>query len=179
MGNEFKTIGDYQLEAHKTCKVGCFCEGYLAPEIISEAGEVAGFLKREIRDGYTREGDSELTQRGRTAYLKEPGDVCWGLAELGALRKSNPFLNVEVMYDIYVSGKGTEMFWFLKLNSLVAEIAADPTVSSEVHFKKAGACVTLLAGLVGSSLQEVLQMNITKLTDRAERNVISGKGDNR
>lgn len=39
--------------------------------------------------------------------------------------------------------------------------------------------VALLAKMSGQSLEEVAQMNLDKLADRAKRNVIIGEGDNR
>lgn len=39
--------------------------------------------------------------------------------------------------------------------------------------------VANLAGDLGYTLSQIAQMNVEKLTDRAERNVLSGSGDNR
>ena len=39
--------------------------------------------------------------------------------------------------------------------------------------------LTALANYFGSSLQEVLELNIIKLNDRQERGVLKGSGDNR
>lgn len=39
--------------------------------------------------------------------------------------------------------------------------------------------VAVLANSLGMSFEEVMQHNVQKLADRAKRNVIKGKGDNR
>lgn len=53
---------------------------YLALGIASEAGEVAGKIKKQIRDG--KEWTGEQRHDHRAAVLAEMGDVCFYLAEL-------------------------------------------------------------------------------------------------
>jgi NTP pyrophosphatase (non-canonical NTP hydrolase) len=80
---------------------------YLALGLTSEAGEVAGKVKKMIRDG----------SFDTPAMIQEIGDVCWYVARL---------------------------------------------------------CDAL-----GFELEDVLQINYTKLTKRKDNNVIAGSGDNR
>jgi NTP pyrophosphatase (non-canonical NTP hydrolase) len=53
---------------------------YLALGIASEAGEVAGKIKKQIRDG--KDWTGEQRHDHRVAVLAEMGDVCFYLAEL-------------------------------------------------------------------------------------------------
>lgn len=72
---------DYQIEAHKMA-IYPHERGpeYLALGLASEAGEVAGKIKKQIRDGQHWTG--EQREEHRRKILDEAGDVLWYLAEL-------------------------------------------------------------------------------------------------
>lgn len=53
---------------------------YVALGLASEAGEVAGKIKKQIRDGASWNG--EQREAHRQAILAELGDVLWYIAEL-------------------------------------------------------------------------------------------------
>ena len=56
---------------------------YVALGLTSEAGEVAGKIKKQIRDGHAWSG--EQREEARQFILKEVGDVLWYCAELCSL----------------------------------------------------------------------------------------------
>lgn len=72
---------EYQTEAHK---LAIYPQEraveYLALGLASEAGEVAGKIKKQIRDGAKWTGEQREEHRVRILY--EMGDVAWYLAEL-------------------------------------------------------------------------------------------------
>jgi NTP pyrophosphatase (non-canonical NTP hydrolase) len=71
-------FNDYQ---HRTSSTAIYPEGkaleYLALGLCSEAGEVAGKLKKVIRDY-----DSHLTEEKRFELASELGDVLWYVSQL-------------------------------------------------------------------------------------------------
>lgn len=56
---------------------------YLALGLASEAGEVAGKIKKQIRDGAKWTGEKREEQR--RAIIEELGDVLWYVAEICTL----------------------------------------------------------------------------------------------
>ncbi len=69
---------EYQQLAHRTAVYPeAQAAMYCALGLASEAGEVAGHLKRVLRDD-----DGTLTPDRRQALLDELGDVLWYIAEL-------------------------------------------------------------------------------------------------
>lgn len=64
----------------------------------------------------------------------------------------------------------------------VKKILRDDTFDRELILKELGDVVfyaAALANYFGSDLQEVMDINVTKLNDRKARNVLQGSGDNR
>lgn len=64
------SANEYQLAAFTTCKPESFNLEYLMLGLLSEAGELAGHRKKEIRDGDDH----------RVAIISELGDVQWYIA---------------------------------------------------------------------------------------------------
>lgn len=106
-------FNEYQAEAMKN-KVYGYGDKIIYPTLglANEAGEVAGKVKKVLRDS-----NGDFNDENRRKVADELGDVLWYLA----------------------------------------------------------AC----AEDIGYTLDEIAQMNITKLTDRRNRGVIQGSGDNR
>lgn len=64
----------------------------------------------------------------------------------------------------------------------IKKILRDNTFDRELILKELGDVVfyaAALANYFGSDLQEVMDINVTKLNDRKARNVLQGSGDNR
>ena len=57
---------------------------YLSLGLVSEAGEVAGKVKKLIRDN-----DSQMTEENREQLILEIGDVLWYVAQLCTTLKEN------------------------------------------------------------------------------------------
>jgi len=163
----FNSVADYQQKAHETCEPQCWKEEYLIPGLVSEVGEYAGKFKREVR------GDRNSLVDLPTLKALELGDICWYLAE------SSAFLNTGMQYlfpkimrqpEAY-----TEYGWLCRLSAAASKIA----VGQYDGFVEAWICVMALSQINGYSLQSVLDMNLSKLQSRQERNQIKGKGDAR
>jgi NTP pyrophosphatase (non-canonical NTP hydrolase) len=77
MGNNME-INHYQRMAHLTAKYPAErALEYLVLGLASEAGEVAGKLKKVIRDD-----DGEMGSDKRCQLVNEVGDVLWYIAEI-------------------------------------------------------------------------------------------------
>lgn len=75
---------DYQQRAHATAIYPKErAPEYIALGLVSEAGEIAGKIKKQIRDGHAWTG--EQREEARRYVLAEVGDVLWYCAELCTL----------------------------------------------------------------------------------------------
>lgn len=81
---QIHNIDDYQNIAHRTAIYPAE-RGveYVALGLASEAGEVAGKIKKQIRDG--RDWNGEQREEMRQKILAELGDVLWYCAELATV----------------------------------------------------------------------------------------------
>ncbi len=119
--------------------------------VLEELGEFAGKIAKSLR------GDKELDIDG---LCKEAGDVLWQLnaafqeSENGAMPKDN---------DTYA--------WFLGIFEDVCLGFGYDHVSDVFE--------EYIEATLNMDPNEIRQENIDKLTDRKNRNVISGNGDNR
>ena len=68
---------EYQKKSRQTAKYDKAGDNYIYPTLglVSEAGEVAGKVKRTMRDGYTKKSL-------RSDIKKELGDVLWYVAQV-------------------------------------------------------------------------------------------------
>lgn len=70
-------LDNYQKAASKTCLDNCNNINYLTLGLVDEAGEVAGKVKRIIR-----EDGGKLTEERAAEIADELGDVAWYLSQL-------------------------------------------------------------------------------------------------
>lgn len=126
--------------------------------LLSELGEVAGKLKKRIRDG-----EASVPVE---AVLAELGDVCWYLARLQVER------GLGSLRSMGVPGAATtqdDHTWMVD--------ALCSALNEEYHYVLER--VEHLAIELGYSLPEVLEMNVEKLSSRKARGVLGGSGDER
>jgi len=166
-------LKEYQKKAHETCLPQCFNEDYLSTGLISELGEIAGKLKREIRDGVKFEKED---------FSKEIGDVLWYLVELAALRKHLDFnidFHKHIEIDIDIKYLFTSFFLLNRDCSIYIETVKDPDGVGEVWLSNSIAHLHSICVIIGYSISEVALINNKKLASRKERNKINGAGDER
>ncbi len=135
---------------------------YLSLGLISEVGELAGKLKKEIRDGV------DLTE----AILDETGDCMWYIAMLTRSR---------IQWGIFLFPRVDTDTLYAKDYSLVVEMAeavADvQPMPSEI--RRVIYLMSVLCTNRNTTLEAVCERNIAKLQDRKNRDVIKGSGDTR
>ena len=147
---------------------------YLQLGIIEEIGEVSGKIAKVIR----ARGAADFTHEEKEAIVKELGDVCWFVVVS---------CNQVEIIDWYIANNNgfetgdcfikADFAELLRVLSIVAEQRNnDVNVSACYH---ALTIVYEIAKRLGYTLDEVMEKNIEKLTDRQARGVINGSGDNR
>jgi len=143
---------------------------YLALGLISEVGELAGKVKKEIRDGV------HLTE----AILGELGDCAWYAAmnctscgfEMQSFLngfKPHEYDGMTAVEIIPIFAHGASGF----ASSMRADMMRTVGMSSVITG------LALLALRYSTTLEAVCEANIAKLTDRKERGKLQGSGDNR
>jgi len=130
---------------------------YLSLGLISEVGELAGKVKKEIRDGV------DLTE----AILAEIGDCCWYAGQIMCR-----------YHFVYRFGGSAETKKFTD-TGLIFEMAETCASTSMYRLTCILDCLDELSVRRGSTLEAVCEANIAKLRDRKERDAIKGSGDNR
>lgn len=127
---------------------------YLTLGLLDEIGELAGLLKRELREG---------TPRDTGAILLEAGDANWYLARLW---------NAQQWEDsLAVWSEGLEPEWTLR----------DLVVCMAIHINQP-VCLLYFLELIkklGFTLDQVLEANVKKIEGRKVRGTVMGKGDHR
>lgn len=164
---------EYQERALETALPTALTPDYLVPMIVGEIGELFGKIAKARRDSWD-------TARTSLELAKEYGDVCWGVAVLLWAYDAQPPEGTfgagkrDMPDDIHEA--------LCMLNHTALELYARRTRPENALFtaRILWTLLYLFCELVtGHSFDEVLQMNLTKLTSRKERGVIEGSGDNR
>lgn len=151
------TWEEYKKEAVKFLEVNKIdLFAYLALGLISEKGEVAGVIKKQIRGDYNEE---EAKQR----LIGELGDCLWYIAVIE-----------EVLGDSY-NYPDWSMIRMLQKQYHTALGTNGSPANYEVEMLR----IIGLIDVYELDFNEVLEYNIRKLTDRKERNMIKGDGDYR
>jgi NTP pyrophosphatase (non-canonical NTP hydrolase) len=103
-------LQDYQKKSRLTAKYPDAGDTFQYPilGLVSEAGEIAGKLKKHIRDDGINK-PSELSSEQKKELAKELGDVMWYVAqlatELGADLNEIGEMNIEKLYSRMDRGK--------------------------------------------------------------------------
>lgn len=142
---------------------------YLAHGLIGEAGELSSAFAKFYRGDY---GTDVLREKLRG----ECGDLLWFLAQI-ATESHTPFCDPHAHkpYD--------------SLSKLVTSIADEARACADAvldgnpaiqrHMQALIVWLRLLGVRYNLPLSEVMEANIAKLADRAERGVLRGEGDHR
>lgn len=135
--------------------------------LANEAGEVAGKIKKALRDDDLA-GTGRLTPQRREEVLAECGDVLWYLVRL-----TDETGTLLVVDDDHVGG-GVGL---TDLPSLGLQLAG--VCSFEPSVPIALGVLASIARLLGSDLGQVAAANQSKLASRAQRGTLQGSGDDR
>lgn len=145
---------------------------YAALGLVNEAGEVAGKVKKAIRDDGWRDG-GDLSDERRQSILDECGDVLWYLAQLCS-ENGETFPAPVPDMDAPSQDALPQLAMGLSMHA-VGMVAGDDYESGRPLVTVLDALCTLL----GSDLESVAAANIAKLTSRAQRGTLGGDGDTR
>lgn len=163
------TFEEYQKAAVSFRTESANNEEYLTLGLIAEVGEAAGKLAKRRRDGVFDE----------RAFIKELGDILWFVANLADYFHKNydPDYSdtLQFCFNNKANGDSIEDSSMKSLaSSAVLSVWNDGNYLHEVVAE-----VCNLAGRYGYTLEDVAEINIAKLRDRAARGVIKGDGDER
>lgn len=171
------SLEEYQIRAREFCLQQCFNAEYLGLGLISEVGEVAGKLKKVIRDK-----DGILDDETRLSIIDECGDAAWYVANTCS------FVGIKIeddsigRYDrddlptitVYMAGAAAsvsnELGWSpgFPVSDLIASALIDTLEWIDNLLRR-----------IDSTLEEAMERNIAKLTKRLETNTLHGSGDHR
>lgn len=151
---------------------------YLALGLLSELGEVAGVLKRVLRDDA-----GVLTAERALAGRKEVGDCLWYLAMLSTCTSDYQW-NGEAFCTLT---EWPEPFVLnVTLHAAAGYVVAAAAAveggmygARDFDYSDVVDALVRCARLFGASLEECAVINVAKLSDRAGRGVIHGAGDAR
>lgn len=156
------TLNEYQTAAWSTALPSAKNLEYLQLGLLSELGEVAGVLKRKIRDGVSDTWIEDLK--------KEIGDCLWyclGIYSfLNTKAGHTPLLMVQPF-----DGRGPVMH-----SVILTTLRSFNSLSVPFPVLRGLATICRAHGI---TLKQCAELNIAKLKDRQQRNVLTGKGGER
>lgn len=155
---------------------------------IEEVGELSGKFAKFIRKNDTAVLD--IPREERKEFAKEIGDVCWfAVMNCKELQENSEMskkiaaeLDKTILNYFYIF-----KFYPCYIQVMQQQISSLSSIGGRLYFyntptipiKEVLIALTIIAAPLGYPLDEVMQMNIDKLTDRKKRGVIIGDGDNR
>lgn len=172
-------LRDYQIQSMSTA---VYPEElkliYPAMGLAGEIGEVCNKLKKVFRDNH-----GTITPVGMVELAKEVGDCIWyvaavatdaglTLSELYTARSSNVTLVMIPLRLAVCVGRVTQ---------IVSQAVEDPEGVRLLAqpLERIGNLLSQLCWMMGTSLNQVAEMNRQKLLDRQARGTLQGSGDNR
>ena len=163
------TFKEYQKEA-VSYRVGTADnEEYLTLGLIEEVGEAAGKLAKRRRDGVWDE----------RAFIKELGDILWFVANLvdyfDWANDTNFISELNVCFETDF-GNCCSPEWTI---TRVVRYVGNTVTNCGIYFVDIVGEVSRLAHYFGYTLEQVAEVNLAKLRDRAARGKIQGNGDER
>lgn len=166
------TFLEYQKEAVTFRTETANNEEYLTLGLIEEVGEVAGKLAKRTRDGVFDE----------KAFIKELGDVLWFVANLAEFwdNGTNIFSGELAdcfeldLYGVGVGGGECAKALAYWAGAVIYDERGYDDGLREIVYNLA-----CLADIIGYTIEQVAEINLAKLRDRAARGKIQGNGDER
>ena len=163
------TFEEYQKEAVKFRTDTANNEEYLTLGLIEEVGESAGKLAKRRRDGVFDE----------KAFIKELGDILWFVANLADYYdRENDTHFSDKLKDCFLLEVDDDRFDDDIMRLLVYWVGlfldGDDGNITDIVFEVGG-----IAKKHGYTLEQVAEINLAKLRDRAARGIIQGNGDER
>ena len=163
------TFEEYQKEAVKFRTETANNEEYLTLGLIEEVGEAAGKLAKRRRDGVWDE----------KAFIKELGDILWFVANLVDYcdwANDTKFISgLKVCFEIDF-GNCCSPDWTM---TRVVHYVGNTVTNNGICFVDIVCEVSRLARYFGYTLEQLAEINLAKLRDRAARGKIQGNGDER
>ena len=163
------TFEEYQKEAVKFRTESANNEEYLTLGLIEEVGEAAGKLAKGRRDVVFDE----------KAFIKELGDILWFVANLADYydREFDAKFSdgLKECFKMDTDAGATVEYTMI----LVACYASNTVSKCGVFFNDIVANIGDLACRYGYTLEQLAEINLAKLRDRAARGKIQGNGDAR
>lgn len=163
------TFEEYQKEAVKFCTETANNEEYLTLGLIEEVGEAAGKLAKRRRDGVWDE----------KAFIKELGDILWFVANLADYydREFDAKFS-DGLKDCFLLEVDDDRFDDDIMRLLVYWVGyfldGEGWRLTDIVFEVGG-----IAKKHGYTLEQLAEINLAKLRDRAARGKIQGNGDER
>lgn len=159
---------------------------YCALGLIGEAGEIANQVKKIWRDD-----DGVLTEDRRNKLRDEAGDVLWYATRfahhqeiiVGSLTitiggDSPVFGRHYPAVDIFTATERLSILAGVCVALAVSPTEVDPTEMMEV-VQGLFDTIAEVADFLDTTIEDVAQANVDKLTGRVERGTLQGSGDNR
>jgi len=166
----------YCREAKPFCQESCWDLDYLRMGLISEAGEVAGMVKRTIR------GDMEVTDGFKMELIRELGDVAWYVAMLCLKNEEgNYWPDCEFIAD-EAEHVGREEPCLEEMSmDLFCLIDEAGSIPDTYNIRLIEAMLEMFYDFIDffaldTSISDIYLTNIVKLEDRKLRGVIAGSG---
>ena len=162
------TFEEYQKEAVKFRTETANNEEYLTLGLIEEVGEAVGKLAKRRRDGVWDE----------KAFIKELGDILWFVANFADYHDKNN--GTDYFEQLKDSFDGKTHSLLTEIEDVVSAISwASDVVEGFDYLHNLVFDIGCLAYRYGYTLEQVAEINLAKLRDRAARGKIQGNGDER
>lgn len=163
------TFEEYQKAAVSFSTDTANNEEYLTLGLIAEVGEAAGKIAKSWRDCVWDE----------RAFIKELGDILWFIANLADYydREHSTNFSAELKECFTQDTDNGDTVEYTMIR--VACYASDTVNGRGGYFNDIVCALGDLANRYDYTLEQVAEINIAKLRDRAARGVIQGNGDER
>ena len=172
---QHETLDDYLPKALATIQDEAKDLAYLIPGIAGEVGELLGHVAKAH---WHHTSEEDLCRELAFEY----GDVAWMTAVLLHVTQGEDLSDpgaVARRVNTWASGQPLEALFGRAASLLRAKNEGDLDRLRQQAQHMWSALYTLAEPATGYSFDEILEMNVNKLADRAARGVLKGNGDHR